>query len=116
MLEPASGKRGSSSSIVIALPEMVERIGQFFTLSDLISSVQVCQAWNKILTPVLWRTVNTNTQPWSYIIKQEASGERTREEIEICVKSLFKIHGQHIRNLESNWRVVLEAATLGGSG
>ncbi|OAQ35808.1 hypothetical protein K457DRAFT_120595 [Linnemannia elongata AG-77] len=95
---------------------MVERIGQFLTLSDLISSVQVCRAWNKILTPVLWHTVNTNSQPWSYIIKQEPSGERTREEIEICVKSLFEKHGHHIRNLESNWRVVLEAASLGGTG
>ncbi|KAK5797142.1 hypothetical protein F5H01DRAFT_373510 [Linnemannia elongata] len=92
----------------------MEAIGIDFV--DLISSVQVCRAWNKILTPVLWHTVNTNSQHWSYIIKQEASGERTREEIESCVKSVFEKHGRHIRNLESNWRVVLKAATLGGNG
>ncbi|KAK3841541.1 MAG: hypothetical protein J3R72DRAFT_445080 [Linnemannia gamsii] len=103
-----------SMTIVIALPELVEHIGQFLPHSDLLSCLQVCRSWSEIFLPLLWHTVDTRLGCWKNIMNRVNADGSLTGETEEWVKAIFAKHGHRIRHLMAHWGIVLEAAALSG--
>ncbi|KAF9122152.1 hypothetical protein BGW39_009993, partial [Mortierella sp. 14UC] len=93
-----------ATSTVVALPELLEVIGQHLNQPDIASCLQVCHAWNKILTPLLWREVDDLA--WEEFLKQD-----TVNAAKEWVQIRFSNHGQHIRHLCVQTNTVLNIAT-----
>ncbi|KAF9325518.1 hypothetical protein BGZ91_002355 [Linnemannia elongata] len=101
----------NATSKVIALPELIEHIGHHLD-SSLFPCVQVCRLWNRILTPLLWHTVNIDTMPWLKKFDKVANDRKSSEETEMWIKLVFERHGRHIRHLDTYWSSVIEVASL----
>lgn len=112
-----------NTSMVVALPELVQLIGHCLDPSDLRSCIQVCRTWNQVLIPVLWHTVDTNSPSWAricnvYEARREpvATGKVAEENDtysgEEWVHATLVYYGQYIRHLTVRWDVVLEAASF----
>ncbi|KAG0282885.1 hypothetical protein BGZ96_012737 [Linnemannia gamsii] len=102
----------TNSRIVLALPELLQLIGRHIQRSDLLSCIKFCRAWNEILIPELWRTVDTPWKPWSRVCNESRLLTGPREEIEQWFRTAFEQHGHQIRNLKGPWNSAFEAAFL----
>ncbi|KAF9119922.1 hypothetical protein BGW39_011803 [Mortierella sp. 14UC] len=99
----------TAASMVFAIPELMELVGEHLGQGDLYSCFQVCQFLSQAAMPLLWSTLSTNTQSWIRIFNEYVLEERPRIETEEWVRTIIANHGRHIQHLSVYWNVVLEA-------
>ncbi|KAG0280239.1 hypothetical protein BGZ95_010838 [Linnemannia exigua] len=99
---------------VVRLPEIVALLGPYLKAPDLFSCIQVCHLWKYLLTPWLWRSIDDSKYSWPDILTKhkdpEAQGHKDKE----WIRAIFAKYGHHIRELTSQWGVILEIANLSG--
>ncbi|KAG0374778.1 hypothetical protein BGX24_009980 [Mortierella sp. AD032] len=83
-----------ATSTVVALPELVQVIGQYLDHPDIAS----CHAWNKILIPLLWRRLDDLA--WSGKFMQD-----TLDVAEEWIRTKFTNYGRHIRHLSIRFNI-----------
>ncbi|KAF9279892.1 hypothetical protein BGZ88_012484 [Linnemannia elongata] len=117
MLEsaPADINKDAASSKVIALPELMDHIGQYLQQSDHASCALVSHTWNNIFTPLLWSTIDTHTKPWRKIMHKLETGVIKQDQFDGWCKAVFEKHGHQIRHLGAHWDTIVEAASLDSS-
>ncbi|KAF9325519.1 hypothetical protein BGZ91_002356 [Linnemannia elongata] len=105
----------TSAIVPVLFPELVLLIGHYLHQQDLLRCVQVCQSWNQILIPQLWRTIDTDQSAWRRIFEDTVlEAKRPKAETEAWIKDVFAKYGHHIRHL-STWSCVILEATLNNS-
>ncbi|KAF9088174.1 hypothetical protein BGX29_000403 [Mortierella sp. GBA35] len=100
---------------VVRLPEIVALLGPYLKAPDLFSCIQVCHLWNDLLTPWLWRTIDDSAHSWPTILANHKNPEQQGHKDADWIRAIFAKYGHHIRELTSQWGVILEVANMSGT-
>ncbi|KAF9156798.1 hypothetical protein BG015_001130 [Linnemannia schmuckeri] len=100
---------------VVRLPEIVALLGPYLKVPDLFSCIQVCRLWNHLLTPWLWRSIDDSEHSWPIILNNHKNPESQGDKDTDWIRAIFTKYGHHIRELTSQWGVILEVANTSGT-
>lgn len=100
---------------VVRLPEIVALLGPYLKAPDLFSCIQVCHLWNHLLTPWLWRSIDDSEHSWPAILRNHKNPESQGDKDTDWIRAIFAKYGHHIRELTSQWGVILEVANTSGT-
>lgn len=100
---------------VVRLPEIVALLGPYLKAPDLFACIQVCHLWNHLLTPWLWRSIDDSEHSWPTILSNHKNPESQGDKDTDWVHAIFAKYGHHIRELTSQWGVILEVANTSGT-
>ncbi|KAG0298919.1 hypothetical protein BGZ96_004226 [Linnemannia gamsii] len=100
---------------VVRLPEIVALLGPYLKAPDLFSCIQVCHLWNHLLTPWLWRSIDDSENSWPVILSNHKNPESIGDKDTDWIRANFAKYGHHIRELTSQWGVILEVANTCGT-
>ncbi|KAF8945504.1 hypothetical protein BGZ47_002506 [Haplosporangium gracile] len=95
---------------VVRLPEIVALLGPYLKAPDLFSCIQVCRLWNHLLIPWLWRSIDDSEHSWPTILSNHKNPESQGDKDADWIRAIFTKYGHHIRELASQWGVILEVA------
>ncbi|KAG0279198.1 hypothetical protein BGZ95_001987 [Linnemannia exigua] len=94
----------------LLLPELLTLIAGHLDAPDLLQCAQVCHAWNRLLIPYLWRTIDDSRFQWPTILQHHDSALPPGGKDKDWIFALFAKFGHHIRHLHTRWKVLLNAA------
>ncbi|KAG0293264.1 hypothetical protein BGZ96_003083 [Linnemannia gamsii] len=97
----------------LLLPELFTHIATHLDAPDIFQCIQVCHAWNKLLIPSLWHTLDDQRFKWPSILHEHDSEAPPGGKDKDWIFAIFAKYGRHIRHLHIRWKVILNAA---GSG
>ncbi|OAQ28287.1 hypothetical protein K457DRAFT_138752 [Linnemannia elongata AG-77] len=100
---------------VVRLPEIVALLGPYLKAPDLFACIQVCHLWNHLLTPWLWRSIDDSEYSWPTILSNHKNPESQGDKDADWIRAIFAKYGHHIRELTSQWGVILEVANTSGT-
>lgn len=100
---------------VVRLPEIVALLGPYLKAPDLFTCIQVCHLWNHLLTPWLWRSIDDSEHSWPTILSNHKNPESQGNKDADWIRAIFVKYGHHIRELTSQWGVILEVANTSGT-
>ncbi|KAF9922217.1 hypothetical protein FBU30_007703 [Linnemannia zychae] len=106
------------------IPELLIAMGHHLDPPDLAKCVLVSRLWNASLTPRLWTTIDDSQYGWPRLFRKfriapnfnrrdwasdlgDVNNDNNGQE---WIQYLMKKHGQHVRNLKTQWPVFINAA------
>ncbi|KAG0375901.1 hypothetical protein BGX24_008509, partial [Mortierella sp. AD032] len=105
-----------SATRVLTLPELLTSIGSYLDPPDLLPCVKVCQLWNQVLIPLLWRAIDDAQYSWQKVLKEIVNSDRAdRAQKEEQLRDIFTKYGRHIRDLRTDGFLTIVAAQAAGS-
>ncbi|KAG0364466.1 hypothetical protein BGX24_004598, partial [Mortierella sp. AD032] len=105
-----------SATRVFNLPELLTPIGSYLDPPDLLPCVKVCQLWNQVLIPLLWRAIDDSRYSWPKVLKEVVSGDRAdRAQKNERLRDIFTKYGRHIRDLRTDGFLTIVTAQAAGS-
>ncbi|KAF9126183.1 hypothetical protein BGW39_006816 [Mortierella sp. 14UC] len=99
---------------VVHLPEIVALLGPYLNPPDLFSCIQVCHLWNHLLTPWLWHAIDDSLYSWPTILAKHRDLESHGDKDVEWIRGIFTKYGHHVRELTSQWGVIVEIANTCG--
>ncbi|KAF9098309.1 hypothetical protein BGX29_007709 [Mortierella sp. GBA35] len=97
----------------LLLPELLTNIADHLEAPDISRCIRVCHAWNRQLVPSLWHTIDDRLYQWPTILFKHDSETPTGGRDKDWVYALFAKYGHHIRHLHTQWKIILNAASIG---
>ncbi|KAH7044418.1 hypothetical protein BKA57DRAFT_538332 [Linnemannia elongata] len=98
------------SSRLLFLPEIIEILTVSLAPQDLFRCIQVCHAWYTLFTPYMYISINDHRHKWPKVLERFYLPQTTpNDQDEDWHLNLFRKHGRHIRHLQANWCVTLNA-------
>ncbi|KAK3848534.1 MAG: hypothetical protein J3R72DRAFT_484751 [Linnemannia gamsii] len=105
-----------SATRVFNLPELLTPIGSYLDPPDLLPGVKVCQLWNQVLIPLLWRVIDDSRYSWPNVLAEVVNSDRAdRAQKEEQLRDVFTKYGRHIRDLHTDGFLTIVTAQAAGS-
>jgi hypothetical protein len=98
---------------VIRIFELATPIGNLLSHEDRLACVKVSKDWNQAFIPSLYSNMSDRKGAWPRILKAHDDPETNNGQDRAWIVDLFKKYGYHIRHLDTQWRVIVDAVYLG---
>ncbi|KAG0298911.1 hypothetical protein BGZ96_004218 [Linnemannia gamsii] len=98
---------------VVRIFELATPIGNLLSHEDRLCCVKVSKDWNQAFIPSLYYSLNDRKGAWPRILKAHDDPETNNGQDRAWILDLFKKYGYHIRHLDTQWQVIVDAAYLG---
>ncbi|KAG0380070.1 hypothetical protein BGX24_010289 [Mortierella sp. AD032] len=116
----------TATQVASSLPEILQTLAVFLSHQELRACVLVCQQWNEVFTPWLWRTIMEHTHSWPRILEQisplsirqnqvhEGDDPNTKKD-ERWLREIFTKHGKHVQDLYISHAALLSNISAAGN-